>query len=101
MSPKKINNIHFAIAGVGLQKFELGGTVESNVLEIDEPGFRFMGSIGDEHIIDLGNCELLNGLTSMDVFLALSCRYDIDNIKQNNWRKLRGLPMKRRKNHGK
>lgn len=38
-----------------------------------------------------------NGLTFNDMYLCMFCGFDIDKVKQNNWRKIHGIPMKRRR----
>lgn len=41
-----------------------------------------------------------DGLSVFDLILCIACGIDTDKIRQNNWRKLHGLPMKMRKHHG-
>ena len=43
--------------------------------------------------------QLPEGMTGGDVILGL-CGFDVEKLKQNNWRKMHGMVMHRRK-HGK
>ena len=38
-----------------------------------------------------------HGLTLNDLFLVLFCGYDIEKVRQNNWRKMQGIPMRRKR----
>lgn len=37
-----------------------------------------------------------HGLTLNDLFLVLFCGYDVEKVRQNNWRKMHGIPMRRK-----
>lgn len=37
-----------------------------------------------------------DGLTLNDLFLILFCKFDIEKVKKNNWRKMHGIPMRRK-----
>ena len=39
--------------------------------------------------------QLPEGMTVRDVILGL-CGFDVEKLKQNNWRKMHGIPMRRR-----
>lgn len=38
-----------------------------------------------------------HGLTLNDLFLVLFCGYDVEKVRQNNWRKMHGIPMRRKR----
>lgn len=80
----------------------------------DEMGFQPLGELGkielDENyemskpnsILDIGgsheftaDIKLPERMTIEDVILAL-CEFDIERLKQNNWRKMHGMVMHRR-----
>ena len=84
----------------------------------DEMGFQPLGELGKielgenyemskpNSILDIGGSyeftaeiKLPEGMTGGDVILGL-CGFDVEKLKQNNWRKMRGMVMHRR-NHGK
>ena len=46
--------------------------------------------------INLKDITLSDGLTTDDLFLILFCGCDIEKVKQNNWRKMNGIPMRRK-----
>jgi hypothetical protein len=70
----------------------------------DSPGLNHLEILGKsarEFKIDLTNdVAPALGLTVSDLILILGLGYDPDRIRQNNWRRLHGLPLKRRKHHG-
>lgn len=51
-------------------------------------------SIDDMHFEMTG--ILSGGLTRNDLFLILFCGYKLKKIKQNNWRKMHRIPMRRK-----
>lgn len=80
----------------------------------EEMGFQPLGELGeielDENyemskpnsILDIGGSyeftaeiKLPEGMTVRDVILGL-CGFDIEKLKQNNWRKMHGMVMHRR-----
>ena len=46
--------------------------------------------------INIKDIVPVDGLTRYDLFLILFCGYDIEKVKQNNWRKIHGIPMRRK-----
>lgn len=46
--------------------------------------------------INLKDIVPVDGLTRYDLFLVLFCGYDIEKVKQNNWRKMHEIPMRRK-----
>ena len=65
---------------------------ESTELPDDIPNL----SIGGEYEFT-GKIKLPEGMNVGDVILAL-CGFDIEKLKQNNWRKMHGMVMHRRVN---
>lgn len=49
-----------------------------------------------EFEINLKDIAPADGLTRDDLFLILFCGCDIEKVKQNNWRKMHGIPMRRK-----
>lgn len=96
MPPRKINDVVLANESEEMISLNSIPTVESSMLEIDE---RLSGRINApewEFSWNLEDIIPISGLTRADLFLVFACGYSIDKIKQNNWRKLHGLAMKRR-----
>lgn len=46
--------------------------------------------------LNLKDITPADGLTTDDLFLILFCGCDIEKVKQNNWRKMHGIPMRRK-----
>lgn len=46
--------------------------------------------------LNLKDITPVDGLTTDDLFLILFCGCDIEKVKQNNWRKMHGIPMRRK-----
>lgn len=49
-----------------------------------------------EFEVNLKDITPADGLTLDDLFLILFCGCDIEKVKQNNWRKMNGIPMRRK-----
>lgn len=47
--------------------------------------------------INLKDITPADGLTTGDLFLILFCGCKIEKVKQNNWRKIHGIPMRRKR----
>lgn len=47
--------------------------------------------------INLKDIVPVDGLTRYDLFWVFFCGYDIEKVKQNNWRKMHGIPMRRKR----
>lgn len=73
----------------------------SNIKEVEEKSKS--DAAETSHIDDMGleinlkDITPANGLTTDDLFLILLCGCDIEKVKQNDWRKMNGIAMKRRK----
>lgn len=79
-----------------------------NIIPLKQPEILNFGDMGNQEMIQPSliddmkleiNIEGIapeNGLTTDDLFLILFCGYDIDKVKQNNWRKMHGIPMMRK-----
>ncbi len=46
--------------------------------------------------LNLKDITPVDGLTTDDLFLILFFGCDIEKVKQNNWRKMHGIPMRRK-----
>ncbi len=46
--------------------------------------------------LNLKDITPVDGLTTDDLFLILFCGCDIEKVKQNNRRKMHGIPMRRK-----
>ena len=96
------------------KEFDIGKLFFGN----DEMGFQPLGELGKKELdenreasedvlfLDIGgeyeftaDIKLPERMTIEDVILAF-CGFDIERLKQNNWRKMHGMIMHRR-NHGK
>lgn len=60
-----------------------------------------LDSMDCEFVIDITkNIVPTQGLTVSDLVLIIGLGFNPVKLKQNNWRRLHGLPLKRRKHHG-
>lgn len=79
-----------------------------NIIQLKQPEVLDFGDMDNQEMIEaspLDDMELelnlkditpADGLTHDDLFLILFCGCDIENVKQNNWRKMHGIPMRRK-----
>ena len=92
-----LSNAGFYINGEHYESLEDIPTLEITIDEI-KADMLHLDSMGCEFVIDITkNIVPTQGLTVSDLVLIIGFGYDPDGIKQNNWRRLHGLPMKRRK----
>lgn len=85
---------------------KIGMMIDGEFHEISRPSIEIHDNINspDEGRTIIGpmsldvNFQPVDGLTMEDVIIVLCGIANIEQIKQNNWRKLHGFPMKRRKN---
>lgn len=92
---KTLNNLLF--------KDENGNIIPFKQLEVIN-----IGDMGNQEMIEtspfddmklevnLKDIRPADGLTLDDLFLILFCGCDIEKVKQNNWRKMHGIPMRRK-----
>lgn len=87
-----------------LFKDERGNTIPFKQLEVINIGDMDNQEMIEASPLDDMKLELnlkditpVDGLTTDDLFLILFCGCDIEKVKQNNWRKIHGIPMRRRK----
>ena len=93
---KTLNNLLF--------KDENGNIIPFKQLEVIN-----IGDMGNKEMIETSLIEDMpfevnlkeivpaHGLTLNDLFLVLFCGYDIEKVRQNNWRKMQGIPMRRKR----
>lgn len=100
MPPKDINLLDAKIKiGVCGHEFGEWNLVDLNRIEpsCSEVDFPYNENIlSGEHECSITLCPP-QGLTCDDIILALIYGISIEKLKQNNWRKFHGLPMRRRK----
>ena len=93
---KTLNNLLF--------KDENGNIIPFKQLEVIN-----IGDMGNKEMIETSLIEDMpfevnlkeivpaHGLTLNDLFLVLFCGHDIEKVRQNNWRKMQGIPMRRKR----
>lgn len=99
MPPKDIKNVSDnlffkdsngnAVPFKRIKTVNIGDSVKPEMIEaspIDDMRFE----------INLKDIVPVDGLTRYDLFWVLFCGYDIEKVKQNNWRKMHGIPMRRK-----
>lgn len=70
-----------------------------NIGDMDNQGMIETSPLDDMELeINFKDIASENGLTTDDLFLILFCGCDIEKVKQNNWRKINGIPMRRKIN---
>lgn len=68
-----------------------------NIGDMDNQEMIETSSVDDMCIeINLKDIVPADGLTLNDLFLILFYKFDIEKVKQNNWRKMHGIPMRRK-----
>ena len=89
------NNLFFRDESGNFIKFK---EIESiNNIGCDKPEMIEASPIDDMYFeINLKDIVPVDGLTRYVLFLVLFCGYDIEKVKQNNWRKMHGIPMRRK-----
>lgn len=99
MPPKDISlfdaKIKISVDGYEFEEcnlIDLDG-IEPSCSEVDFPYSKNI--LSSEHECSITLCPP-QGLTCDDIILALVCGINIEKLKQNNWRKLHGIPMRRR-----
>nr|DAI05594.1 MAG TPA: hypothetical protein [Herelleviridae sp.] len=69
-----------------------------NIGDMDNQEMIETSSVDDMCIeINLKDIVPAHGLTLNDLFLVLFCGYDIEKVRQNNWRKMHGISMRRKR----
>lgn len=99
MPPKNMENIEnhlfFKDENGSVTSFKRIETV--NIGDFVKPEMIKASPIDDMQFeINLKDIVPVDGLTRYDLFLVLFCGYDIEKVKQNNWRKMHGIPMRRK-----
>lgn len=99
MPPKNIENIEnhlfFKDENGSVASFKRIETV--NIGDWVKPEMIEASPIDDMYFeINLKDIVPVDGLTRYDLFLVLFCGCDIEKVKQNNWRKMNGIPMRRK-----
>nr|WP_297874267.1 hypothetical protein [uncultured Blautia sp.] len=99
MTPKDMEKISNNL----LFKDENGNIISFNQIEVVNIGDMDNQKMIEASPIDDMELELnlkditpADGLTHDDLFLILFCGCDIEKVKQNNWRKMHGIPMRRK-----
>lgn len=70
-----------------------------NIGDMDNQGMIETSPLDDMELeLNLKDITPVDGLTTDDLFLILFCGCDIEKVKQNNWRKMHGIPMRRKIN---
>lgn len=89
------NNLFFRDESGNFIKFK---EIESiNNIGCDKPEIIETSLIEDMPFeVNLKEIVPAHGLTLNDLFLVLFCGYDIEKVRQNNWRKMHGIPMRRK-----
>ena len=99
MPPKDISLLDAKIKiGIYGHEFEELKLIDLDRIELScsETDFPYNENIlSYEHECSIDLCPP-QGLTCDDIILALICGISIEKLKQNNWRKFHGIPMKRR-----
>lgn len=68
-----------------------------NIGDMDNQGMIEASPLDDMELeINLKDITPEDRLTPEDLFLILFCGCDIEKVKQNNWRKMHGIPMRRK-----
>lgn len=99
MPPKNMENIEnhlfFKDENGSVTSFKRIKTV--NIGDWVKPEMIEASPIDDMYFeINLKDIVPVDGLTRYVLFLVLFCGYDIERVKQNNWRKMHGIPMRRK-----
>lgn len=99
MPPKNMENIEnhlfFKDENGSVTSFKRIETV--NIGDLVKPEMIEASPIDDMQFeINLKDIVPVDGLTIYDLFLVLFCGYDIEKVKQNNWRKMHGISMRRK-----
>lgn len=85
-----------------LLKDEVGNTIPFkqipviNIGDMDNQEMIEASPIDDMELeLNMKDITPVDGLTTDDLFLILFFGCDIQKVKQNNWRKMHGIPMRR------
>lgn len=100
MPPKNMENIEnhlfFKDENGSVTSFKRIETV--NIGDFVKPEMIEASPIDDMQFeINLKDIVPVDGLTRYDLFWVFFCGYDIEKVKQNNWRKMHGIPMSRKR----